>query len=315
MLPTTTLILPFTAPLNPYTSTLNDTVLPWALDRKMLRVAEVSHIRHAHVDRLVGWAYPHASKDALTVIHHWNLWLVLWEDYASGAGHSAALAQLRLQHRRFRAVLARRSAGNTPMERGLADIVAMFAKRLPPRWLRQFASTATNMLVSWEWEAQNRAQGLVPDVASYLAMRPVTLALLPYLDLLALELGRPLAPSARAQSLLQKAVLHASLVIALANDLVSLDKELHADDGHNLVRILMDTEGHDLETSQRMVIARHNTEMARFQISCATLVTHHGSDTDALLMMRTLKHWIAANMQWSAVSSRYQHPERASVAA
>ncbi len=314
MLPTTTLVLPFTAPLNPHTSTLNDAVLPWALDRKILTAAEAEHIRHVHLDSLMGWAYPYASQEALTLIQHWNVWLMLWEEHSSAAGDPDALARLKLQHRRFWAVLVRRSAGDTPMERGLADIVDMLAERLPQSWLRQFASIVGDMFVSWEWEARNRAEGHVPDVASYLAMRPVTLALLPYLELLALEQGRPLVPSDDVQPLLWQAVQHASLIIALANDLVSLGKELDADDGHNLVRILMEIQGHDLETSWRMVVARHNTEVARFQICCATVATRHAGDGDALLMMRTLKDWIAANMQWSAVSSRYQHPVYASFA-
>jgi len=163
----------------------------------------------------------------------------------------------------------------------------------------------------WVWQAVNRVAGAWLDVAAYLRMRPVTGALQPYLDLSAIVHGRGVPRRIRVHPLVQQLTLKANNIICWSNDLFSLGKEYQHGERHNLVLILQQQQGGTLQAAIDRVAAWHNQEVAAFLELEEQLPTFGALRPDRDRYIALLRHWIRANMNWAAMSGRYQPQQRA----
>jgi hypothetical protein len=157
------------------------------------------------------------------------------------------------------------------------------------------------------WEATNRRQGLIPDAASYRAMRPFTSAVYPCLMLIELAEQLRLPPQAYDHPDVQRLAEMTNNVISWANDIVSLDKERRQGDVHNLALILAHEQQLTLQAAVDQVAALHDAEVRGF-IALAAQLPEFGPPIDADLRryIAGMRFWMCANLDWSIGTARYQ---------
>jgi 5-epi-alpha-selinene synthase len=117
---------------------------------------------------------------------------------------------------------------------------------------------------SWVWEATNRAKDMTPDVATYINMRPLTVALYPCLALLEIAEGIALPPEVWEHSVVRELELRTSSAVGWANDIISLKKELAEGESHNLVLLLHSQEGLPLQKAVERVAQMHDCQVKAF---------------------------------------------------
>ncbi|MFN8568275.1 MAG: hypothetical protein U0Z44_12335 [Kouleothrix sp.] len=305
------LICPFPSATNPHAAVVEERAIEWGRRFKIITDNRVLHaVRAAKAGWLVAWAYPHAPIEALQLIADWNIWLLIWEDRCSSPELGTQPERLEAIHARFLAILsgAPSTAQDGPLEHGLRDLRERMLAQTTYQWLQQFYQSILEVFDSWVWEATNRARGTKPDLETYLRMRPSTGALPPYLHFLALTDQVFLPRKVHEHPYVYQLTLMANNIICWSNDLFSFDKERHEGELHNLVLILQDHMQLSLQASAQHVAQLHNAEVEAF-LNLAAHV-HAFSDLNANLnqYVALLRNWIRANMNWAAISGRYNPP-------
>ncbi len=310
------LACPFPTALNPSAEQVESNAIAWG--RRIGLLTETHVIQRVEATKatwLMAWAYPDAAPDALQIIADWNLWLLIWDDRCSEPDLRDRPTVLAPLHARFLDVLdgAALTSQDGPLEHGLHELQQRLRRQTRGTWMRQFLHSVRAVFDGWVWEAANRAIGVYLDVADYLRMRPITGALQPYLDLVAVADGRSIPHSVQAHSSIKQLTLMANNIICWSNDLFSLNKELQQGEPLNLVLILHQQQGGSLQDAIDRVAAWHDMEVAAFLDLAARLPAFGAQQRECDRYVALLRHWMRANMNWATVSGRYQPQQCASV--
>lgn len=302
-----TITSPFPCNLNPHVAELDRIGIAWAREHKLLSSAQVEAVRAVKAHYLLAWAYPTAAIEPLALLHRWNMWLLVWEDRASESDLADQPAQLHALHQRLLAVAAQPATApaTTAIERAFADLCRRLQARLQPVWMERFSASLATVFRSWEWEAENRAYGRMPDEATYIAWRYDTGALGPYLALTSIIATYALPPSVTDHPTVQRLTSSICLLVGLANDLISAPKEREVGDPHNLILILERAHSWTPEQSLRYARERYETEVTAFLAMSAALPAFGPDQSACDLYIATLRNWLAATIAWGQASARY----------
>lgn len=205
-------------------------------------------------------------------------------------------------------------SGEDPAERDgpLVHALADLTRRLRawasgPVWTRRFARAVGEYLDATIWEASNRARGTVPDLATYVEMRPLTGGLGIDDELIGLCEGTRLPREVTEHEVVRFLRRASANAVCWANDLLSLEKELACGDMHNLVLVLAHTENLELRQATQKAVRMHDAEVRTFIESVASLPSF-GNAVDANLAryVATLATRMRGNLDWVRESERYR---------
>ena len=299
---------PFLTVINPHADVVEAQAIEWGRRFRLITNDHILHaVRATKAGWLVAWAYPHADREALQLIADWNIWLLIWEDRSGSPEIGAQPERLKAIHTRFLEILSGAAAepAEGPLEHGLQDLRQRLLQKTTMHWLGQFQQSVLEVFDSWVWEATNRSLGNMPNVETYLRMRPTTGALNPYLHFIAITDQLHLPRAVRDHPYIHRLTLMANNIICWSNDLFSFHKELQHGDVHNLVLILQHHNQLSLHDAAQHVVQLHNAEVSAFLdlAARAPAFSHLHAHLDRYVAM--LRHWIRANMNWATVSGRY----------
>lgn len=304
----------FPAPVNRYAHQVERATVDWAEAHGLIATPTGRRILGAvEVGLLMAHVYPTADYGELQLLADWTTWGFLWDDRCAANDLGAHPAALAAYQARLRAVLG----GDVPspwdpFEIGLADIRLRLLARLTPADLHPFLASVDRFFAACVWEAENRVAGRVPDVASYMEMRPHSGGVDTYVELFSFLDGAPLPHAVQIHPAVQRLTRMANNVVCWINDVLSLEKELRLGDVHNLIMSLRQQHALPLEAATQQAIAILTAEVRAFTLLERDLPVFGGASDAALMRyVARLRSWITGSLTWSYASGRYLVAERA----
>jgi len=303
------LACPFPAAINPHAATVEHATIDWTRQVGLIQCAtEIERLQKLQYGMLMARAYPYAALPALQLISDWNTWLFLLDDQCDEAGLGRDPEQLAQLHISLLDILRGGApTQDTPMIRALSNLATRLRALANAACLERFIQQVAHYFAANVWEATNRAHRQIPDVATYLTMRPYTGAVYSYLVLIEFAGQLDLPAIVHAHPAVQQLAQMTNNIICWSNDLMSLERELRQGDVHNLVLILHHAQRRSLSEAIRRAVAMHDAEVRRFHDLAAGLPSFNAAvDADLQQYVTGMQFWMRANMDWSAATARYR---------
>jgi hypothetical protein len=262
-----------------------------------------------HFADLASRAYPHASVADRALVTGWLIYVAVLDDHYD----ARPAADMRAE---FRAVNAYVDAGHyprsplwwrrpvaNPLRDALADLWTRTAAKMPGTWRLRFGRSLATFLDGVYTEATFRLASRRPSLEEYLGLRRATSACGLLFDLIQLAAHQPLPDAVHFHPAVEEMRTTAVDVVAWINDIASMDKEEAAGADHNLVLVLRRTGGLSTGLARAVAIDMVNDGIRRLFRDAAVLPELGPGLGD---YVDGLKHWVRANIDWSAESGRYQ---------
>ncbi|HEY7124891.1 MAG TPA: terpene synthase family protein [Ktedonobacterales bacterium] len=273
--------------------------------------AELARFDAALFWQLIAQSYPEAPWEILTIAHDWSCWGFFLDDFDDSS--EAAIQPAALQ-RFFVQLLAILRDEPLPGERPLlCQVVEDIWKRVhrysSSEWRHRFASTLSESLAAYQWEAQNRVSRRIPSLVEYIEYRRKTGGWRTLVLIVDLALGRTLPQGTYSNPVLQQLLDTANNAICWANDLFSFEKERARGDVHNLITVTQAEHQCPLETAVQLIIGWHNQELQRWQYLVTQLPRWSWKPYEIKHIQAYAtfsKNYLHANYVWSQVTGRYQ---------
>jgi hypothetical protein len=307
------LVYPWRSVAAPQRATLTEETRAWAERFALAEDEALAKRLPVDIGGLAALTYPGAPREAQQLISDFLGWVFLQDDYFDEEDGARDVARLEQILRAFIAVL---EGLDTP-EDAPARVVSLAELRHRLQtlggawWFDRFASSMRRYWIDGVLaQAKLRAQGVTPDVMSYIDMRIEAVCVLPCLDLIEPAYGFTLTPDVVDDALLHEMRRAATFVVAVANDIFSYEKELRAGDPHNIVHLLVVNQGMTLEDAFASAVASHNDMVLRFDELVASLEEH---GPFVRHYVEGHRRWMVGAYDWQLSSRRYSprmHAER-----
>jgi 5-epi-alpha-selinene synthase len=306
---------PFAPMINMHVEAVHQHTLEWVGRFDLVATeADWQRFRAAKFAWLAARAYPTASLEALKLVAEWNIWLFIHDDQCDEAGLGRQPAALAALYDELRPIVrgAAPAANSSGIMFALHDLIGRMRARASDEWLERFVYSVDDYFEACVWEARNRAAGRVPDVESYVQMRPFTGALNTDIELIELCERIYLPAEVYAHPDVQRLTLMANNVVCWANDIISLEKELRHGDVHNLVVAIQHEGGCGLQEAVQRARAMHDSEVRAF-VDLAERAPWFGARIAAELerYLVILRAWMRGNLDWAYDTGRYGAARRA----
>lgn len=303
------LYCPFPPALNQHAETVDQQSIEWALRFNLLsEECTLKRVRATRIGWLIARAYTGTPLLELQLLCDWTTWLFLQDDQCDELGVGKDPVSLAAMHSRSLAVLrgAPLVAADRPLTHALADLRQRMRQLGDDAWMQRFVATFENSLSASVWEATNRANGVTPDVSTYIKMRAFTGGLYTLIELIEITEQLHLPPEVRKHPVIKRLTRMASNVVCWANDIMSLAKEIKQGDVHNLVLTLRHKHHLTLQEALDRATALHDAEVRAF-IDLELRLPSFGTavDEDVLRYVSILRGWMRGNLDWSYASQRY----------
>jgi len=154
-------------------------------------------------------------------------------------------------------------------------------------------------------EASDRSRGHVRGIADFLELRRLTAGA--YASFFSVELGLDIPDEVMEHPALELLRSLAADSTVLINDLYSYNNEQAAGHGgHNIITVVMNEKGVDLDGALKWVGEYHEEVLSRFQAQ-RRMLPSWGLDMDLVVdaYVERLAHWIRGHDCWSFESQRY----------
>jgi hypothetical protein len=300
------LYCPFTSSVHEDASSVHAGSVLWARSLGMLPTEQhVKHANKAKVGWLVARAFPTATSCGLQLVADWTMLFCLLDDHIEKRGTAVDVEDY-LQHLLdlFRADIARSS--DDPFAAGLLDIRARLLALGPISYFMSFADRLEVLFAGFATEAKNRDSAVIPDLASYLPLREVTVGLQVMYALAELLEGFSLPAAAHEHPAIQALAKHTSNIVGWANDLFTYEKEFREGEIHNLVLVLMNERGISLTQAVGQATELHDNEIHSFLACVEQLPSFGAADRDVACYVEMLRCWIRGHLDWAHETGRYR---------
>lgn len=250
------------------------------------------------VGRLVGLTYPDADLDTLQMICDWTTLFFLLDDIVELIPSPALVAMH--NQRILKAMQDNLEAPINGLHIALRDVALRLRDAGGNAWMDRFLIHVVDWLSGHVWEAQNRASDKVPGEREYSHMRQYTIGM--YFEFVLTELCHgPIAKGIRDLGRFKKLTRQANLQISLANDILTIDKEVARGDRHNVILSIMQARILPKDTATQIAVDMHNFVVKDFSRELADCegkrLKRYGED---------LQTWMSGHLQWGLNNKRYQ---------
>ncbi|OJH39823.1 terpene synthase family protein [Cystobacter ferrugineus] len=307
-IPLPPLSLPFPQKLNPHNLQAWPHTVEWVKRFHLLPEKVIPHFRTLDYHWLSAYAFPEANLEQLILINDCMTAFYLFDKHWDDAPPEA----LESMQASLLAALWGRPPGDTPegpLENAMRDMRRRMMKFSTDAWMTRFCESLEAYFKACVWEAKNKSNHQVPDVATYIREREATGAVQPSFELAGVLGLVQIPPSVLEEPTIKRLNQLANHEITLFNDLISLEKEMRVGDMHNLVFIIQNEQKCSLEEAMRQAAKMHDDEVLEF-LELETRLPTWGEplDTEVRRYVDVLRCWMRANMDWSLMSERYKAP-------
>ncbi|MFG2432258.1 terpene cyclase [Streptomyces sp. NPDC048590] len=309
---------PFPSRTNPHVGHTREHLDEWTRRTGLVhRESARERFEHADFGAFVGMVYPTANAEHLDLVADWFVWLFLVDDQLDDGHLGHTPERVRDVVERMRAVVEGSGPGPEGDKEAPAALVALadlWERTIPqaaPHWRTRFAWHLMRYLTTaTTWEAGNRAEGVVPAEATYIANRRHTGAIHVCMDLIEIVTGTGAPESVHNDARFITALEASCNVVCWANDVYSYEKEQVLGEIHNLVHLVRHHRGYGKQQALEHVCAEIATETRRFLAAEAELLSLH-PDLGGLLVpyLDGMRSWMRGNLDWSRQTPRYNPAE------
>ena len=300
------LYCPFASAINQHAEAVNRQTLKWVTRFQLVTGEAYQQVQTAQIGWLVGKGYPNAPQEELQIISDWCIWFAILDDLSEVmVGQPEKLASL---YGRFLAILqgAEVKAEEGPLGRGLVDIRERLVAKANPEWMERWLAKVEECWNSWVWQANNRVKGIVPDLATYLKMRPLSSGFFIGIEMIEVVEKINLPPPVREHPVVQSLLQLTNHVLSYANDIFSLEKEMKQGDPHNLVLVLHHELGLSLQASLNRAVEIHNSQVQAFIDLKSSLPSFgEAADRELKCYLSELGFMMGGHLDWLQASGRY----------
>lgn len=303
---------PFPTECHPQVEAVERHTQDWVRQFQLVQAGSAfERFRAARFAWLNARAAARAEVADLELLTDWVVWIFLLDDHFDDGAFGRSPAHLDRWIAQYLAIFV--GAGDItitagPTTNSLREWWARAQPRSTAAWRARFISVARNYFAGCQWEAQNRAQGHLPGMAEYVAMRRQTSALRTVFTLGELTEGVALPAEVLAHPTLRALADVANDAVAWFNDLVSLRKEIERDDPHNWARVFARETGCSTAAAVRCLAEAHNDRVRRY-IALERALPNFDVATDLALRryLHTFRGWMRGNIDWATASGRYRN--------
>jgi len=251
--------------------------------------------------------YAHAPAAVATLGANLISWLYLWDDRFGEGRNGETQSELREGFAGFEQVArtGRLPAQANPFHRALLELAQRGQALGGAAWRERFADSLAFYMDGCAQELPFRRTGRVPTFAEYRRVKLGSVGAAPVFDLVELALPLPLSPAEATNVWITEARRAAAFLCAWTNDFYSFPKEARDGDPLNLVAVLMQEHGVDVDAALDLAIELYARDLGHFEALLARARAHGVSAaTDAVL--RGLEEWVHGNRAWTGSCGRYQ---------
>lgn len=310
---------PFAPAISDHAESAHEGTVGWARGFGLLPEEHAYRLFEATgIGRLAARTHPTAAPEDLRLISDWYAWLFFRDDVGDATEASERPDELSAADGRSLAVLegAKPAGTDGPLVHALADLKGRLreylrANHLSEVWMRRFVRAVRTHLEATLWEAANRSRGAVPDLPSYVRMRPLTGGLFIVTELTEIIEGVHLPREMREHRAVRRLSEASHNVACWANDLLSLEKELGLKEVNNLVVVLQKEYCLGLQAAADRAGEMHDAEVRAFVASEAHLPSLTPAvDANLARYAESLRHRMRGILDWSRETERYRAGRR-----
>ncbi|WNG23119.1 hypothetical protein F0U62_03010 [Cystobacter fuscus] len=299
------LFCPFPAQEHPRLRQLEEEALArWACQLETpTRHVDLEKLCRGHFPLLLGHAHPTVPPERLGAALDFLIWNFSWND------QMGEVPPVWLQEQSWLALAVLQGA--TPARDAppslwlLRDIRERLLGSMPRAWRERFIQSCQSYFRGTIREARVRSERLCLDVSSYVELRRLSAGTsLVFTQMEALE-GFFLPEDILAHPTLVQLMYTATDVMAWANDLFSLERDLRDEFHPNLVLSLRLERTLSLDRAVHAAAEMHDTAVRRFLVQERALPSFGAHDAAVSRLVLGLRRWIRANLDWSQVTGRY----------
>ncbi len=301
------LYCPFDPAVHPQAASVHAETVAWA--RAMGLARDDQHVQALHKAK-VGWlvarAFPVADQlPALQIAADWITLFCLIDTHIENIhGQALSLVYLKSLLAVFRDGAPPRFVD--PFANALRDLRERMIAVDVPTWVTRFGEQLERLFSAYVDEAKYRQMEDVPGVAKYRQMREVSSGLYFGFRLGELTDNITLPPAAQNHPTVRSLESKASLIVGLANDIYTVEKELAKGEVNNMVLVLMHEERLSLEAAMTRAVELHDAETREF-VALAQRLPKFSAEVDAQLQkyVEVLESMISGHRTWAIETARY----------
>lgn len=293
----TNLLYPFPSATSEHAEVVQVNTTKWS---EQYGLGNFDHLRLGH---LAARTHPGMSVDALQIVADFQTWLFLRDDKSDDNNEV-------LPYDRFYGVMegGRTDHTDDPMTIALENLLKRVRGFDPSRVdYNSFVKAMVDHLEATVWESNNRKNSYVPDLKSYVRIRPVTGGLN-----IITELDNIVEPTAnftvRNHSKVVRITDLSHRIPCWMNDILSLEKEVANGEVNNLVLSVQKDGNLDLERALKRSEEIHNEDMKEFVSLSSDLPTfwNEGWNVDLDRYVKVLQSRVQGVFDWTTESARYR---------
>jgi terpene synthase-like protein len=308
--------IPYPSKFNPEADAVRHGVQAWLADSGIFdaghRVPALENVDSWQVASCAARVWPEASGDDLLLAAKFLIWYLLHDDAFDGpVGRDPVAARALCQD--FVAVVEGTSrADASGLLRAFQELWGSATEGMSQEWVRRSRANWVDFLTSYADEAASRSNRALPtSLEQYLALRRRSVGMETCFDLTERFYHCELAPRLARDNRLITMRRLAGEVVALVNDVFSVEKEEALGDHLNAVLVIERIGGRTREQAvaqARDEVGALTVELARLE---AELLVEHGIApvSEALALRRfttNLWDWSRGSVDWHIETSRYR---------
>ncbi|KAJ7666107.1 isoprenoid synthase domain-containing protein [Mycena polygramma] len=175
-----------------------------------------------------------------------------------------------------------------------------------PGTQQRFIETFDFFFQSVTQQAQDRTAGAIPDLESYIALRRDTSGCKPSFVLIEYANNLDIPDEVMEHPLVASLGEAANDLVTWSNDIFSYNVEQAKGDTHNMIPVVMNEQGLDLQSAVDFVGEMCKQSIDRFNEDRAQLPSWGPKiDRDVAVYVDGLANWIVGSLHWSFMSERY----------
>jgi hypothetical protein len=315
-----TFYCPFPPQVNPLVEAVNMYTFNWV---QRFHLVEKEAARRRFAASRFAWltarVYPTTGFEELALANDLLVWLFMLDDQFDDGliGRQVEHTQAIL-HILFTLVALEGDGQDTssPLFEGavaasLVDIWRRLLPRTTSLWRERFFQHVRDYFISYDWETQNRAQGRIPPIDTYIEKRQDTGAMLLALDFIDITEHVSLPDEIYGSAEMQTLMRTTNNAVCWANDIISLEKERARGDVNNLVLAVQYARQCSLQVAVDVVNAMITEQVQLFlETVPRLLLLFPASIQDIEKYVAIMRAWMRGNLDWSFETQRYSHVEQ-----
>jgi avermitilol synthase len=301
------LYCPFDPGVHPQAAHVHSETVAWARAMGLARdEAHVQALHKAKVGWLVARAFPITDRAvALQIAADWITLFCLIDTHIETI-HGQALSHVYLKGLLNVFRDGAKPVFVDPFSNAFRDLRERIIEVDVPQWISRFSEQLERLFAAYVDEAKYRQLEEAPELVKYRKMREVSSGLYFGFRLGELTDNITLPPHVRDHHVVRSLESKASMIVGLANDIYTVEKELAKGEVNNMVLVLMHEEQLDLDTAMARAVELHDTETREF-VDLSTHLPKFSPEVDVELQryVEVLSSMISGHRSWAIETDRY----------